>query len=54
MQGDGGTSEQDRRNGSERGGWARGKNDAETQAFFKQTYQRAGPDLGRHRRGQLP
>ena len=41
MQGNGGASEEDRRNGFERGGWARGKGDDETQAFIKQTYQRA-------------
>ncbi|MDQ0381696.1 dihydrofolate reductase family protein [Amycolatopsis thermophila] len=41
MQGNGGASDEDRRNGFERGGWALGKGDAETQAFIKQTYQRA-------------
>ena len=40
MQGNGAASD-DRRNGFERGGWARGKGDNETQAFIKQTYQRA-------------
>jgi dihydrofolate reductase len=38
MQGNGAASD-DRRNGFERGGW--GKGDNETQAFIKQTYQRA-------------
>jgi dihydrofolate reductase len=41
MQGNGGASDEDRRNGFERGGWARGKGDDETHAFIKQTYQRA-------------
>ncbi len=41
MQGNGCTSDEDRRNGFERGGWARGKGDDETTAFIKETYQRA-------------
>ena len=41
MQGNGGTSDEDRRNGFERGGWARGKGDNETKAFINQTYERA-------------
>jgi dihydrofolate reductase len=41
MQGNGGTSDEDRRNGFERGGWARGKGDKDTTTFIKQTYQRA-------------
>jgi dihydrofolate reductase len=41
MQGNGGTSDEDRRTGFERGGWARGKGDNETTTFIKQTYQRA-------------
>jgi dihydrofolate reductase len=40
-QGNGGASEEDRRNGFERGGWARGEGDEETDAFINQTYQRA-------------
>lgn len=40
MQGNGGASD-DRRNGFERGGWARGKGDDETRTFITQTYQRA-------------
>ena len=40
MQGNGGASD-DRRNGFERGGWARGKGDNETLAFINQTYERA-------------
>ncbi len=41
MQGNGGASDEDRRNGFERGGWALGKGDNETHALIKQTYQRA-------------
>jgi dihydrofolate reductase len=41
VQGNGGPSEDDRRNGFERGGWARGKGDADTRAFINETYQRA-------------
>src|SRR3954452_25495265 len=41
MQGNGGASEEDRRNGFERGGWALGKGDDETHAFINQTYDRA-------------
>ena len=41
MQGNGGASDEDRRNGFERGGWARGKGDDETMTFINQTYQRA-------------
>jgi dihydrofolate reductase len=41
MQGNGGTSDEDRRNGFERGGWARGAGDDETRAFITRTYQRA-------------
>jgi dihydrofolate reductase len=40
MQGNGAASD-DRRNGFERGGWARGKGDDETKAFINQTYGRA-------------
>jgi dihydrofolate reductase len=40
MQGNGAASD-DRRNGFERGGWARGRGDAETRSFITQTYQRA-------------
>jgi dihydrofolate reductase len=40
MQGNGATSD-DRRNGFERGGWARGKGDDDTTTFLNQTYQRA-------------
>jgi dihydrofolate reductase len=41
VQGNGGASEEDRRNGFERGGWAPGKGDDTTRAFINQTYQRA-------------
>jgi dihydrofolate reductase len=41
MQGNGAASDEDRRNGFERGGWARGKGDHETMTFINQTYQRA-------------
>jgi dihydrofolate reductase len=41
MQGNGGASDEDRRNGFERGGWALGKGDEETHTFIKQTYARA-------------
>lgn len=41
MQGNGGASDEDRRSGFERGGWALGKGDDETHAFINQTYRRA-------------
>jgi dihydrofolate reductase len=41
MQGNGGASDEDRRNGFERGGWALGAGDAETMAFINETYRRA-------------
>ena len=41
MQGNGGASDEDRRNGFERGGWARGKGRRRDHAFINQTYQRA-------------
>ena len=41
MQGNGGASDEDRRNGFERGGWAMGAGDGETMAFITETYQRA-------------
>jgi dihydrofolate reductase len=40
-QGNGGASDEDRRNGFERGGWALGAGDDETRAFITRTYQRA-------------
>ena len=41
MQGNGGASDEDRRSGFERGGWALGAGDDETRTFITQTYQRA-------------
>ena len=41
MQGNGGASEEDRRSGFERGGWAMGVFDNDTMTFINQTYQRA-------------
>ncbi|MCP2351894.1 dihydrofolate reductase family protein [Nonomuraea roseoviolacea] len=40
-QGNGGASDEDRRNGFERGGWALGAGDDETRTFITRTYQRA-------------
>ncbi|MEU8633526.1 dihydrofolate reductase family protein [Amycolatopsis sp. NPDC048633] len=41
VQGNGGASDEDRRNGFERGGWALGAGDDETRTFIAETYQRA-------------
>ena len=41
VQGNGGASDEDRRNGFERGGWAKGAADNETRTLITQTYQRA-------------
>jgi len=41
VQGNGGASDEDRRNGFERGGWATGAGDEETRALITQAYQRA-------------
>ena len=41
MQGNGGATDEDRRHGFERGGWAMGAGDEATLAFINQTYQRA-------------
>jgi dihydrofolate reductase len=41
MQGNGAASEEDRREGFERGGWAMGVFDDDTFAFISETYQRA-------------
>ena len=41
VQGNGGASDEDRRSGFERGGWALGAGDNETLALINQTYQRA-------------
>ena len=45
VQGNGGASDEDRRNGFERGGWAKGAGDDETRALITQTYQRASAFL---------
>ena len=41
VQGNGHASDEDRRNGFERGGWAKGAGDDETRTLITQTYQRA-------------
>lgn len=41
VQGNGGASDEDRRGGFERGGWALGKGDDDTRAFITRTYQHA-------------
>jgi dihydrofolate reductase len=41
MQGNGGATDEDRRNGFDRGGWAMGTGDNETLTFINKTYQRA-------------
>ena len=41
MQGNGAATDEDRRNGFERGGWALGVGDDETRTFITETYQRA-------------
>ena len=41
MQGNGGASDEDRRNGFERGGWALGLGDSETMTVINRTYERA-------------
>lgn len=41
MQGNGGTTDEERRSGFERGGWALGAGDDETRTFITETYQRA-------------
>jgi dihydrofolate reductase len=40
-QGNGGATDEDRRDGFERGGWAMGAGDGETMTFINETYQRA-------------
>ncbi len=55
VQGNGGPSDEDRRNGFERGGWARGAGDNETRTLITQTYQRADAFLfGRRTYEPLP
>jgi hypothetical protein len=41
VQGNGGASDEDRRNGFDRGRWARGAGDDQTRALITETYQRA-------------
>jgi dihydrofolate reductase len=41
VQGNGHASDEDRRNGFDRGGWAKGAGDDETRTLITQTYQRA-------------
>jgi dihydrofolate reductase len=41
MQGNGGASDEDRKNGFTRGGWALGMGDSETMSLINETYQRA-------------
>jgi dihydrofolate reductase len=41
VQGNGAASDEDRRNGFERGGWAKGAGDDETRTLITRTYQRA-------------
>jgi dihydrofolate reductase len=45
VQGNGGASDEDRANGFERGGWARGAGDDQTRTLITRTYQRAGAFL---------
>jgi dihydrofolate reductase len=45
VQGNGHASDEDRRNGFERGGWARGAGDDETRTLITQTYQHASAFL---------
>ncbi len=45
VQGNGHASEEDRRNGFERGGWAKGAGDNQTRTLITQTYQRAAAFL---------
>ncbi len=45
MQGNGGASDEDRRGGFERGGWALGVGDSETMTLINETYHRAGAFL---------
>ena len=45
VQGNGAASDEDRMNGFERGGWAKGAGDNQTRALITETYQRAGAFL---------
>ena len=53
MQGNGGATDEDRRNGFERGGWALGKGDDETRSFITETYRRAQAFLFGRRTDEL-
>lgn len=53
VQGNGGASEEDRRNGFDRGGWALGRGDDDTHALIKETYHRADAFLFGRRTYQL-
>jgi dihydrofolate reductase len=53
VQGNGHASDEDRRNGFERGGWAKGAGDDETRTLISQTYQRADAFLFGRRTYQL-
>ena len=55
MQGNGGTTDEDRRKGFERGGWAMGAGDDETMALINKTYERADAFLfGRREMSSSP
>lgn len=55
MQGNGGASDEDRRNGFERGGLALGMGDSETMTLINETYQRADAFLfGRRHTSSSP
>src|SRR6266508_5375387 len=53
MQGNGGASDEDRRNGFERVEWAMGVGDNDTMTFIEQTYQRADAFLFGRRTSEL-
>jgi hypothetical protein len=54
MQGNGGASDEDRRSGFERGGWAMGVFDNKTFTFINETYQRADAFLAHRPRSPRP
>jgi dihydrofolate reductase len=53
VRGNGGASQQDRRNGFERGGWARGAGDDQTRTLITRACQRAGAFLSGRRTCEL-
>ena len=53
MQGNGGASEEDRRSGFVRGGWALGLGDSETMTLINETYERADAFLFGRRTSEL-